>query len=258
MYPTGGYGNFFYYLLAEHLDSTVKIPPATWRFKNGNSHAYPKHTEKFSLGYATQQKSLKNFCYDYKITIESVADQIAQGKKFLVLADMGNKGDNVKFLRRYFPRAIILRVFAASFLEKLIVWTNCMLKSEDTLRNSLYPGAILTAEGIAAWTGKLVQNITDDDAVNCMVHFFQSDFDDYGKMFSQPLPDVINVPAGSFFTQGSIHDLMITMAERLDTKCVSTDQMAAVITNFIGQQQALSLLQPGDSFPLIRKAMERL
>lgn len=256
MYPTGGYGHFLYFLLAEHLESTVKIPSTSWQFKNGNSHAYPKHTESFMLGRATSQKSLRSFRYDYKIIVESVVDQIQQGKKFLVLADMGNKGDNVGFLQRYFPNAPILRVFAASFIEKLIVWTNCMLKSEITLRDRLYPGAVLTTEGIAAWANKSQQQVTDDDAVNCMAHFFRSDFDVYGKMFAKPVSDVINVPAENFFTQQKIHNLMHCLAAALDTKCVAIDQMSAVTAQFIDQQEALSLLTLGDSFPLVRKALE--
>lgn len=257
MYPTGGYGNFLYYLLAEHLECTVKIAPTQWQFRNGHSHDYPKHTESFLLGSATNQKTLGSFRYDYGIIQHCAVDQIREGKKFIVLADVGNKGDNIRFLSRYFPRATIVRVFVSSFYEKLIVWTNCMLKSGNTLRDELYPGSILTTEGIAVWANKSPQDVTDGDAVDCMAHFFRSDFDVYGQMFAAPLPEVINVSAKSFFTQDNIQDLMLMLATKLETKCVATDLMTDMITEFMLQQQALTLLRDGDSFPLIRKAVAR-
>lgn len=255
MYPTGGYGNFLYYLLSEHLESTVKLPLSNWTFENGNSHQYPKYTELFLLGQATWQGTLKSFTYNYSVLNDEAADQIQQGKSFVVLADVGNKGDNVKFLRRYFPNAKIVRVYAETFVEKLILWTNGMTKSTEQTRNSLYPGSIITKQGVATWANKNENNVTDLDAVDCMVNFFQNDFDIYGKLFSTPTPGVINIPINSFFTEHGISQMIQTVAEQLDTVCINQQRLGSLISDFINQQIPLSLLVPGDSFPLVRQAL---
>ena len=255
MYPTGGYGNFLYYLLNEHLESTVKIPRTEWQFRHGNSHSYPKYTESFLLGQAEEYGNLRKFNYNYKITNAIAADQIGQGKQFVVIADVGNKGDNVKFLRKYFPKACIIRMFASTFIEKLIVWTNCMTKSRDALRNELYPGSILTTQGIAQWANKSVDSVTDSDAVDCMANFFQEDFSIYGKMFSSPVPNVINIPISSFFTKESVIATLENIANELDTVCVDTSHLDQIVSTFINLQDPLSLLTDGDTFPLVRQAL---
>jgi len=255
MYPTGGYGNFIYYLLSEHLKSTVKIPKVNWNFQYGNSHNYPKHTESFLLGSVAEYGNLRDFDYNYQIMNTSAVDQIRQGKQFVVLADVGNKGDNVKFLRRYFPNANIVRVFAETFIEKLILWTNCMTKSNNQLRNNLYPGSVLTTQGISLWAKKSVDAVTDDDAVDCMVNFFQEDFGIYGKMFSLPVPDIINLPIKTFFTKENIINELNHIATKLDTECVDRDMLDQIVLEFINKQMPLSLLTPGDTFPLVRQAL---
>lgn len=257
MYPTGGYGNFLYCLLSEHLESTVKLESGNWEFLYGNSHGYPKHAESFMLGLATLEGRLKNFTYTYKLRNEAVAEQIQQGKKFLVLADVGNKGDNINFLRRYFPNATIIRVFAETFTEKLIVWTNCMIKRTEQVRESLYPGSILPKQGIATWANKNENDVTDSDAVDCMVNFFQNDFDIYGKMFSEPTPGVINIPLKSFFTTLDILQMVHNIAEQLDTVCVNQQGLEQLVSDFINQQLPLSLLEHGDTFPLVRTALAK-
>lgn len=255
MYPTGGYGNFLYYLLSEHLNSTVKIPRVDWDFHYGNSHSYPKHTESFMLGYVAEYGNLKNFNYSYQITNTSAVDQIGQGKQFVVLADVGNKGDNVKFLRRYFPNATVVRVFAETFTEKLILWANCMTKRNSETRNCLYPGTILQTQGIAAWANKTIEDVNDSDAVDCMVSFFQENFGIYGKMFSSPVPGVINVPIRTFFDkEGVVHQLHL-IAEQLNTVCIDTTMLDQVVSKFIDSQVPLSLLSTGDTFPLTRQAL---
>lgn len=255
MYPSGGYGNFLYCLLSEHLESTVKQTSQSWKFVHGNSHQYPKYTESFMLGLSALQGNLKNFNYQYTISDKLAAEQIYQGKKFLVLADVGNKGDNVKFLRRYFSNAKIVRVYAETFMEKLILWTNCMTKRTEEFRKSLYPGSVMPRDGVAAWANKNQSDVTDSDAVDCMVNFFQNDFEIYGKMFSKPVDDAINIPLHSFFTHSGILTAMKSVAEQLDTNCVNQTQLEQLISEFIGQQQPLSLLTPGDTFPLVREAL---
>ena len=70
MYPTGGYGNFLYYLLSEHLESTVKSESELWKFSsNGHSHQYPKHVEEFKLGLYVSNQNVKKFSYNYKLEI---------------------------------------------------------------------------------------------------------------------------------------------------------------------------------------------
>jgi hypothetical protein len=257
MYPTGGYGNFLYCLLSEHLKSTVKLAHRNWEFRHGNSHEYPKYTESFLLGRAVEHQILKSFSYNYQVLDESANLQIQQGKNFLVLADVGNKGDNIKFLRKYFLNAKIVRVYATQFVEKLIVWANCMTKSNDHTRSSLYPGSIFPNDGIAAWANKPIENITDTDAIDCMVHFFQSDFGIYGKMFSAPAADAINIAVSSFFTKDDICQTMQLIARQLDTECVNQLQLNELASEFIHQQLPLSLLEPGNSFPLVREALAR-
>ena len=42
MYPTGGYGNFLYRLLSQHLENTVKLHEDFDFSATGNSHAVSK------------------------------------------------------------------------------------------------------------------------------------------------------------------------------------------------------------------------
>lgn len=256
MYPTGGYGNFLYFLLTEYLECTVKPQHQQWQFSNtGDSHAFPKYVETFVLGSHVQTKNAKNFVYRYGILDHTVKDQIEQGKKFMVLADVGNTGDNTKFLRRYFPNAQIIRVYTQNFVEKLILWTNCMTKSG--WENQLYPGSIMPASGIALWANKSVDEITDEDAVGCMLKFFNEDFGKYGKFFCQPKSDTINVRISSFFDKQSILDMLQRMAAEFDTHIIKSEGLERTIVEFLKYQSQLSLLDPtSQSFPLVRRAIE--
>lgn len=256
MYPSGGYGNFLYYLISEHLESTVKSNNVDWKFDStGNSHQYPKHTESFLLGEAYYKGSLGTFDYQYRITDQSIIPQISQGKHLVVLGDVGNKGDNVRFLKSYFPQSKIVRIFAETFLQKLIVWTNCMTKTGPDLVSKVYPGSILTAQGIAAWANKDVDDITDSDAVDCMTYFFQTDFGPYGKMFSKPSPGVINLSVDNFFDSERIFQAVKYLAEELETTVIDQSKLRAIADEFIRRQRSLLLLSPGDTFPLIRQAL---
>lgn len=253
MYPTGGYGNFLYYLLSEHLESTVKSTSEQWQFSSrGHSHQYPKHVEEFRLGWHVYNKKAKEFCYNYHILSDSALKQIQQGKKFLVLADVGNTGDNTKFLRRYFPNATIVRTFAESFKEKLIVWTNCVTK----LNMPLYPGSVVPKNSVAQWANKAEDCISDQDAVACMLNFFSNDFDKFGKFFNQPSADAINVPIASFFDQTSINTMLQTVAQHLGTTVIESPQHQQKIQEFLTAQTQLSLLDSdSQSFSLARQAL---
>jgi hypothetical protein len=88
-----------------------------------------------------------------------------------------------------------------------------------------------------------------------MVNFFQTDFDIYGKMFCGPVQDAVNIPIKSFFSSETIHQTIQHIASELDTKCVEGNQLTHLINEFVGQQAPLSLLTPGNSFPLVREAL---
>lgn len=249
MYPTGGYGNFLYLLLSNHLESTVKLQSQFEFSKTGNSHAVSKHVESFLLG---KQKSALHYTYQVYPAAE---EQIRQGKKFLVLGDTGNQGDNVKFLKRYFTNASIVRTYAESFDEKLIIWANCMFKAYHSEIDPIYPGALLTCKGIQSWAGR--ENITDQDAIDCMAEFFSKDFKPYGQYFNQPCDGVINVAIREFLSEDSIVGMMQRVANQLDTQLVNESELRKTVRKFISMQQSFMLLTDEVShFPLIARALD--
>ena len=202
MYPTGGCGNFLYYILSEFLEDTVKTDNSNFKFSNvGNSHSCNLHVEPFLLGTHYAQKKLKEFNYNYTINGVECAKQISIGKKFLVLGDTGNLGDNVNFMRRYFPNAQIIRIYANTFKEKLVVWANCMTKTMGSNKDQMYKDSLLTTMGIANFNKKNVNEVTDNDAVSAITDFFKHDFYRYGKNYCKVIEKekVINLPFSIFF-----------------------------------------------------------
>jgi len=248
MYPTGGYGNFLYMLLSQYLDSTVKVSQSQFKFsKTGDSHAVAKQVEPFLLG-----KNYRNFKYSYKINSDIVAEQISQGKQFLILGDMGNRGDNIKFLQKYFPRAKIVRVYTPTFEEKLVVWFNCVTKSMNT--DELYPGSLLTIQGIQQWANKT--DIDDQDAVNCMATFFSQDFAPYGNYFNQPTEHSIDVKIQEFFTVDSIVNMVQRVAQQLGANLINVHDLQTTANEFVVRQRGFDLLdQRRDNYPLISQAL---
>ncbi len=248
MYPTGGYGNFLYMLLSQYIDSTVKVSQLQFKFsKTGNSHSVVKHVESFLLG-----KNYRDFKYSYEINSTEVAEQISQGKQFLILGDMGNRGDHVKFLRKYFPKAKIVRVYASTFQEKLVVWFNCMTKSMNV--DELYPGSLLTTNGIQQWANKTY--IDDQDAVDCMATFFSQNFAPYGNYFNQPLENIINVRIEEFFTVDGIVDMVQRVGQELGANLINLHDLQTIAHDFILQQRGFELLdQRKNNYPLISRAL---
>ena len=248
MYPTGGYGNFLYLLLSQYIHSTVKVSQSQFKFSTtGNSHSVSKHVEPFLLG-----KNYRDFKYSYEIANAEVADQISQGKQFLILGDMGNRGDNVKFLRKYFPKAKIVRVYASTFEEKLVVWFNCMTKALNV--DELYPGSLLTTQGIQKWANKI--DVDDQDAVDCMATFFSQNFAPYGNYFNQPLENTINVRIEEFFTVNGIVDMVHRVGQELGSNLINLHDLQNIAQNFIVQQRGFELLdQRLDNYPLISQAL---
>jgi len=242
MYPTGGYGNFLYYLLSEHLANTVKIKQNNFEFSDsGNSHAVPKYTEIFWLGKYQVERRLKEFKYNYGIE-EQYLPQVEAGAKFLVLGDMGNLADNVAFLRRYFPNATIIRTYAESFDEKVILWANCVNKSYNLDHDPIYKDSLHTASGIAQFCNKSVDQITDQDAVDCMLNFFATDFDPFGQFFNSPVDGVVNIPLHNFFTKDSLLEMCLSIANQLDTHLIRVSDLASTIDNFLNRQYNLTLI----------------
>ena len=248
MYPTGGYGNFLYMLLSNYLENTVKLQSHFEFSKTGNSHAVLKHVESFLLG---EQKSALN--YTYKV-YPAAEEQIKQGKKFLVLGDMGNQGDNTNFLKRYFTNATIIRIYAESFDEKLITWANCMFKAYRDTVDPLYPGALITHKGIQSWACR--ENITDQDAVDCMADFFSKNFYPYSQYFNQPRDDVINVAIREFLSENTIVDMVQRIANELTTQVVDEPELRAIARKFIPTQKSFMLLTDRAHFPLIARALD--
>jgi hypothetical protein len=257
MYPTGGYGHFLYKLLTEHFEFTVKVLNNQLMFnKNGNSHDTKRYTETFALGRYYYRQNLKDFKYGYQILDSTVEQQIEQGKHFLVLADVGNKGDNIYFLKRFFPQATIVRVYAETFEEKLIVWTNAMTKSHDEVVNNVYAESIMPKHGIAIWAKKYVDDLTDQDAINCMIDFFKSDFAPYGKFFSRPVPDVLNFSVRSFFAKNQLIIELHKLADQLGTRIINTQKLDQLLSEFYVSQNQLSLLDnTKTTFSLVRQAL---
>lgn len=248
MYPTGGYGNFLYRLLSQHLENTVKLHEDFDFSETGNSHAVSKHVEPFLLGFQKSQ-----LVYTYEIN-PAAQEQIQQKKKFLILGDMGNKGDNVNFLKRYFTNATIIRVYAESFDEKLIIWANCMFKAYNNQQDPLYPGALITHKGIQAWAQR--EDITDQDAVDCMTNFFSQDFAPYGQFFNMPRTDVVNVAVKEFLSEHAIVSMMQRLASELNTQVIRKTELVSTAQKFISLQKSFTLLTHcATQFPLITKAL---
>ena len=250
MYPTGGFGNFLYMLLSNYLENTVKLNSQFEFSETGNSHAIPRHVEPFLLG---KQKSALR--YTYKVNPEA-EEQIKQGKKFLVLGDVGNRGDSVSFLKRYFANATIIRIYAESFDEKLITWANCMFKSYRNESDPVYPGALITHKGIQSWAGRV--NITDQDAIDCMADFFAQNFKPYDQYFNKPRDDVINVAIREFLSEDSIVDMVQRIANKLSTQIVNKPDLQTIVKKFILMQKSFILLTDdrASHFPLIAQALD--
>ena len=112
MYPTGGYGNFLYYLLTEYFSNTVKVKNKFQFSSSGDSHQIIKYTSPFLLG--ASYNKIQQFTYNYIVNDKKAYDQILSGKKFIVLCDTGNLVDTIKIKELYFPNASVIRCHAES------------------------------------------------------------------------------------------------------------------------------------------------
>jgi hypothetical protein len=256
MYPAGGYGNFLYYLLTEFFEDTVKTDNKDFLFSiSGDSHKAKKYTEIFSLGLAHSTKTLQSFNYNYQINDKDAYAQIKRGKKFLVLADTGNLGDNVNFVRRYFTSAKILRVYANTFNEKLIVWNNCLKKAYTNHNDPIYKDSVHTVSGLAKFFNKDPSTITDSDAIECALAFFKQDFEQYGKFYSTPVEKtgVINFPVYNFFEKSQLLNSLESLSVQLDTSIIEKQRLSDTVDKFL--QTQLFKFQP-DS--IVGQALQRM
>jgi regulator of replication initiation timing len=255
MYPTGGYGNFLYYILTEYFKNTVKIKNCKFKFsESGNSHEAYKYTEPFLLG--AHYKNLKDFTYTYQVYDQDSYNQIQKGQQFLVLGDTGNLMDSVRVLQKYFSNATFIRTYAETFDEKLILWANCMTKSYALHSNNLYKDSLHTAEGIAKFANKSVDEINDQDAVDCLADFFQKDFDVFGKYYASPVNNAINISLKSFFNSKTLLDTLYQLAKTLDTTVIKETQLKNTINEFIELQENFKLLIP-DPASIVGRALTK-
>jgi hypothetical protein len=253
MYPTGGYGNFLYHLLTEYFDNTVKVKNNFQFSAAGNSHQTYKYTESFLLG--SNYKNIQNFEYNYLVNDQKSYQQILLGKKFLVLCDTGNLMDSVKVLLQYFPNAKIIRCYAETFQEKLVTWNNCMEKSEVA---DLYPGSLHTKSGIATFTNTNIDDLTDQNAIDCLVNFFKNNFEPFGRFYSSPSkhPSVFNLPIKQFFNKDTLLQSINQCAKWMTQGVVNHSHLEATIDEFIQHQRSFDLLdQKAISNTIIGKAI---
>ena len=239
MYPTGGYGNFLYYLLTEYFSNTVKVLNDFQFSSNGNSHQVKKYTQPFLLGL--HYKNIQSFKYDYTVSDKESYDQISSGKKLVVLCDTGNLVDTIKIPQSYFPNASIIRCYAQSFDEKLVVWANCITKSGV---KDIYPGSLHTKEGIAKFKNKQINEITDQDAIDCLINFFKNDFEKFGKFYTSPSNklSVFDLPIKHFFTKDSLIKSITICAKWLNTEIQQPDKLEKIVDEFISLQKNFNLL----------------
>lgn len=242
MYPTGGYGNFLYKILTEHFESTVKINSPNFVFSDtGDSHKFKKYTEVFALGTAMYTHTLKSFKYDFQITNPLVLEQIKQNKHFLILADVGNTADNVKFLKTFFPNAKIVRVYAETFEEKFVVWANCIYKSVRNLDEEIYKTSMHTIKGIAQFANIPQDQVTDQHAIDCLTNFLMTNFGKYGKFFSKPSTEinVINFPFKNFLNKDDFINSLKDLAKNLNTNLINIDLLEKSLDEFYRLQKYL-------------------
>jgi hypothetical protein len=113
-YPSGGFGNFIYYILTNFADQTVKVPNLRFNFSDdGNSHTVTKYTEIY---FHDPVEYVPNIDVD-------PAD-----KKILVLCDNGINNDKYSKIKKIFPNATIVRI-VIDLLTRPIIYQSCIVKA---------------------------------------------------------------------------------------------------------------------------------
>jgi len=113
-YPSGGFGNFLYYLLSKFCLETVDINDDAFKFSlSGDSHSIIKYTNPYFMDPPD---------YDPSINVK-FAD-----KKILVLCDNGIGNDQYHGIRNTFPNATIVRSVIDTKIRPVIYQT-CVIKA---------------------------------------------------------------------------------------------------------------------------------
>jgi hypothetical protein len=113
-YPSGGFGNFLYYILSKFADQTVKLPNNQLTFSdNGNSHSVVKYTNTY---------------YMDPIEYNPLCDVDPQDNKVLILCDNGINNDKYDKIKLTFPNAKIVRIVIDPAVRPIIYQT-CVIKA---------------------------------------------------------------------------------------------------------------------------------
>lgn len=113
-YPSGGFGNFIYYILTEIASDTVKIDNSNFDFNSdGNSHQAIKYTKEYFHepdNYWTEISSdMKN-------------------KQILILCDNGITNDNYSKVNITFPNANLIRLTIDEDIRP-VIFQMCIFKA---------------------------------------------------------------------------------------------------------------------------------
>lgn len=115
-YPSGGFGNFIYYVLTEFADQTYKVDNSHFKFAvNGNSHSTKKY---LPIWYKDPE--------NYKLPSVFTTDKTA-----LILCDNGIDNDSYKKIRAVFQNCKILRLCISESVRP-IIYKTCIIKAKNT------------------------------------------------------------------------------------------------------------------------------
>lgn len=113
-YPSGGFGNFLYYVLSEFADQTVKLSNNQLIFSDdGSSHSIVKYTNTYFMD---------------PVNYHPQCDIDPQDNKILILCDNGIHNDKYDKIISTFPHAKIVRVVIDPSVRP-IVYQTCIVKA---------------------------------------------------------------------------------------------------------------------------------
>jgi hypothetical protein len=114
-YPSGGFGNFLFYVLTEFSNNTVKVDNTQFKFgPTGNSHSTKKYTDVY-------------FYDPDKYTIPI----LDPNKLTLILCDNGINNDSYEKIKKTFLNARIIRAVIDSSVRPIIYQT-CIVKAKNS------------------------------------------------------------------------------------------------------------------------------
>lgn len=113
-YPSGGFGNFLYYVLSEFADQTVKLSNNELTFsQDGNSHSIVMYTNTYFM----DPDEFRLHC-----------DIDPKNNKVVVLCDNGINNDSYDKINLTFPNAKIVRIVIDPAVRPIIYQT-CIIKA---------------------------------------------------------------------------------------------------------------------------------